>query len=382
LPATIVTYPSGSCHEEATVLDVMPDPRASAERVLVISDVTPFHPLDPLWPDQPADHGELQAGGQWHGVPDVITIAQRDDGPVMVDDAIDARRDELGVCFRVAHVLPSAALPRVRPQSRVTVIVDAVRRRRLSAAHTACHLLAYALNQETHQLWTKPARQDSRNHHDLDAAACVHTRHDIGGSLDKYRLGKSLRKRVFDSAAFMAELPLIIEGVNQRLAAWKASDATVWAESRTKRHRQALSGSSRTRNSALLICGFGVQVPGGAPEGLHVSVEALFTFGSWMIFASGSDIPGVRAVLAVPCVACLAGCCVSLVPVPGQASTAASLRRDTGVSGQHVPPVEGQRGRAVAKAQGDEFTVICEYGAAEALAVKLPGPVEVLGPPM
>jgi hypothetical protein len=37
------------------------------------------------------------------------------------------------------------------------------------------------------------------------------------------------------------------------------------AESRTKRHRQALSGSRRTQNSGLLIRGFGVQVPGGAP---------------------------------------------------------------------------------------------------------------------
>jgi hypothetical protein len=41
--------------------------------------------------------------------------------------------------------------------------------------------------------------------------------------------------------------------------------AAKWAESRTKRHCQALSGSSRTRNSRLLIRGFGVQVPGGAP---------------------------------------------------------------------------------------------------------------------
>jgi len=231
LSATLVTYPSGSCQEEATVLDVMPDPRVGgAGRKLVITDVTPFHPLDPLWPDQPADLGELQAAGQSHAVPDVITIAQRNDGPVMAGDAIDARRDEPGVCFRVAHVLPATALAQVRPHRQVTLIVDTDRRRRLSAAHTACHLLAYALNQETHHLWTKPAGQDSRHHHDLDAAACVHTRHDTGGTLDRYRLGKSLRKRGFDSAAFIAELPLIIDRVNHRLAAWIASDAAVRIE--------------------------------------------------------------------------------------------------------------------------------------------------------
>ena len=37
------------------------------------------------------------------------------------------------------------------------------------------------------------------------------------------------------------------------------------AESRTKRHRQVLSGSIWTLSSGLLIRGFGVQVPGGAP---------------------------------------------------------------------------------------------------------------------
>jgi hypothetical protein len=42
--------------------------------------------------------------------------------------------------------------------------------------------------------------------------------------------------------------------------------AAKWAKSWTKRHRQALPGSRRTRNSALLIRGFGVQVPGGAPD--------------------------------------------------------------------------------------------------------------------
>jgi hypothetical protein len=37
------------------------------------------------------------------------------------------------------------------------------------------------------------------------------------------------------------------------------------AESRTERHGPAFSGTRRTQNSGLLICGFGVRVPGGAP---------------------------------------------------------------------------------------------------------------------
>ena len=48
----------------------------------------------------------------------------------------------------------------------------------------------------------------------------------------------------------------------------------------------------------LLIRGFGVRVPGGAPGGVHVSAVSMFTF--------GSDIPvrivARRSLLSVACV--------------------------------------------------------------------------------
>jgi alanyl-tRNA synthetase len=145
----------------------------------------------------------------------------------MVDKAIDARRDEPDTLFLVAHVLKTASVGGLGIGTRVTLTVDAARRLRLSAAHTACHLLAYALNQETQDLWKKPTSLDSRGYHDLDAASCVFTQHDVGGSLDRYRLGKSLRKRGFDSARFVEEIPTIIAGVNRTLAKWIESDAAV-----------------------------------------------------------------------------------------------------------------------------------------------------------
>src|SRR5271166_98298 len=43
--------------------------------------------------------------------------------------------------------------------------------------------------------------------------------------------------------------------------------------------------------------GSGVRIPSAPPRGLHVSVRTLFTFGPWVIFASGSDIPGVFVVV-------------------------------------------------------------------------------------
>lgn len=218
--STRVTFPSGALRGSGRVVLVTPLPDG---RFGVVVDETPFHPVDHTWPDQPGDAGSLDG----HPVLDVLTGAVGADGRLLVGGDVTARRGDAGHAWVVVHVVDVA--PAVGDD--VDLAVDAGTRAGLSAGHTACHLAALALNAETAGFWTKDAdRVDSLGHPDLDATAITTSRVGAYEAFDAYRFGKSLRKKGFDAAAFIATAQDVEAAVNARLASWLAAAAPVRVE--------------------------------------------------------------------------------------------------------------------------------------------------------
>ena len=215
---TVVTFASGATTGVGRVLRV----EADREARWVIVDETPFHPIDHTWPDQPGDTGRCGDAD----VVDAAMAASGLDSALIIGSDIPVKRGESGWTWYVAHRLAADA-PTPGVGEHVDLRVDADRRSALSAAHTACHLAALAMNRATAHMWRKPVREDSLGAPDLDQLAMQSSVMDIAGSTDVYRLGKSLRKKGFDSAAFAAELNTVADNVRETLHSWVKSGSQV-----------------------------------------------------------------------------------------------------------------------------------------------------------
>src|SRR6478752_5911067 len=193
---TAVTYPDGDLTSTGTVVVVEPLPDG---RSAIVLDRTAFHPVDPVWPDQPADAGTIEVGGRVRQVVDAVVGAT--DGSVLHVGDSPVRTGTDGWSFVVCHLVDDAE--GVVEGAAATIAVDPAIRRALSAGHTACHLASLALNEALAPLWTKEAPGDGRGRPDFDRLAIVSSRILPEGSRDEYRVGKSLRKKGFAAA----ELP-------------------------------------------------------------------------------------------------------------------------------------------------------------------------------
>lgn len=221
LPATdtVVTYPAGATSSTGTVLHVS---QASSGATVVLLDATAAHPVDSAWPDQPGDRGELIIDGTSRTLIDCV-VGATDGTDLFLGGDIPVRKGTEGWAFVVAHLVDGP----VDVGASAEVRVDAAYRTALSAGHTACHLASLALNAQLAGAWSKDVATDSLGHPNFDALAIETSTITEFGSLDVYRIGKSLRKRGFTPGVLVDSLADVAAGANAQLEQWRASGAAV-----------------------------------------------------------------------------------------------------------------------------------------------------------
>lgn len=220
MSATVVTFPAGAIRAEGTVSNV----DGYDDGAIVVVDVTPFHPVDHTWPDQPGDAGLLRLGDESVRVVEAIMAAVSDDGAFAVGGDIPVKRGAEGWRWLVGHRLDVAQAPDwLAVGALVELEVDEYRRHALSRGHSACHLASLALDLAVADLWRKDASADALGNPDFEARANQSSRIHEDGAVDEYRLGKSLRKAGFDTEGLAATLDEREAAINAQLAAWTAA---------------------------------------------------------------------------------------------------------------------------------------------------------------
>lgn len=227
--STIVTYPTGATMSTGTVLHVEQLPQAGndqEELFAVILDVTPCHPVDAGWPDQPADRATLEwnSGGEAQVLECVV--AATDGERLYLGAAIPVRKGTEGWVFVVAHIVS------VEPPEGIVVTVEVEERYRkaISVGHSACHLASLALNAALADRWSKQIPADAFGSPDFDDQANDTSTIQEFSSRDTYRLGKSLRKKGFSVEGLAESLAGIEQAVNESLKGWIAQKAEITIE--------------------------------------------------------------------------------------------------------------------------------------------------------
>jgi alanyl-tRNA synthetase len=222
---TRVTYPAGALVSTGTVLHVEP----VGDRLAVVLDETACHPVDAAWPDQPADQATVRFGdgddGREVAVLDCV-VGATDGTELYLGDAVPVKKGTEGWAFLVVHLVAGDAAAAAVEGATARVEVDAATRHALSAGHTGCHLASLALNAALVGAWRKEVALDTLGAPDFDALACESSRIAPHASTDRYRIGKSLRRKGFDPAA-LDDLEALGSRIRETLDGWLDSGATV-----------------------------------------------------------------------------------------------------------------------------------------------------------
>ncbi|SMY18126.1 alanyl-tRNA editing protein [Photobacterium aquimaris] len=187
----------------------------------VVTAQTPFHPVSHIWPDHPADRGQLCYQDQYYNVVDcVVGAIEIATQQLYIASDIPVKRDTEGWAFVVVHSIDAAIV--IAAAETVTLTVDKAYQQALSRGHSGGHLSSLALNKVLHHdFWRKdPSRRDELGYYDFHSYAQEKSLVSENCSTDHYRLGKTLRKRGLNSAEMVANLAQITLDINQQLAQW------------------------------------------------------------------------------------------------------------------------------------------------------------------
>lgn len=222
---TRITYASGALVSTGTVLHV----ETAGDHLVVVLDETACHPVDAAWPDQPADTATISFGDGADAVQVPVTdcvVAASDGTGLYLGDGVPVKKGTEGWAFVVAHLVPIEAASAAVEGAAARVEVDASMRHALSAGHTGCHLASLALNAALADAWRKDVVPDALGAPDFDALACESSRIAPNASTDRYRIGKSLRRKGFDPAA-LDDLDALGARIRATLDRWLDSKAAV-----------------------------------------------------------------------------------------------------------------------------------------------------------
>ena len=219
--STKVTFPGRAISGKSVVL-ACEDFQPNTTKTAIIVAETPFHPVDHYWSDQPGDKGIIKVNSNEYVVEQCLTAAVKQGSEqLFFDQDIPVKRDDPEWFYLVAHIIDKQDVSRDLVGSEATLEVDKNYRQALSKAHSICHLASLALNKVAVPYWKKEfERQDSLGNNDLDGVAIIESRVSAEGSVDRYRVGKSLRKKGFAAAEFFENLTEVANKIQQQLLSW------------------------------------------------------------------------------------------------------------------------------------------------------------------
>lgn len=233
LPSTTISFMKGGLNSTSKVIAALP----YNTDIIVITDSSPFHPVDHIWPDQPGDIGTMALFNQTLRVETSVVVTQSTvDGRFEIDKEITAKRFDTQWHYFVGHIISKTELSRVEPETTnntlvaqtVELTVNDDYRRQLSLAHTAGHLASLALNKALSSFWKKPTKHDALENPNFSAHTIVQSRIEPLRTTDIYRLGKSLRKKHgFSTADAIEQKDAIVLHINEIIAQWLETGSAV-----------------------------------------------------------------------------------------------------------------------------------------------------------